>query len=127
MNTYLVGLLLEGAMEPLEAASPPEQVASNGGSAEPSPYWSDVQGDPAGAGEPASPAVVHAEQGNQRNDGEANQPKSGQVAPAHPPMNKLFVGGLSYQTTTERLREYFSAYGMVTDVLIVKDPVTQVI
>ncbi len=40
--------------------------------------------------------------------------------------SKLFVGGLSWQTTTEKLRDYFSAYGTVTDVLIMKDPVTQV-
>ncbi len=43
-----------------------------------------------------------------------------------PPPNKLFVGGLSWQTTTEKLRDYFSAYGTVTDVLIMKDPITQV-
>lgn len=38
----------------------------------------------------------------------------------------MFVGGLSWQTTPEKLREYFGAYGTVRDVLIMKDPVTQV-
>lgn len=43
-----------------------------------------------------------------------------------PAPNKMFVGGLSWQTTPEKLREYFGAYGTVRDVLIMKDPVTQV-
>lgn len=39
---------------------------------------------------------------------------------------KLFVGGLSWQTSAEKLKEYFGMFGNVTDVLIMKDPVTQV-
>lgn len=39
---------------------------------------------------------------------------------------KLFVGGLSWQTTPEKLRDYFGQFGNVTDVLVMKDPVTQV-
>ena len=39
---------------------------------------------------------------------------------------KLFVGGLSWQTTPDKLREYFGQFGSVTDVLVMKDPVTQV-
>jgi RNA recognition motif-containing protein len=39
---------------------------------------------------------------------------------------KLFVGGLSWQTTPEKLKEYFGQFGSVTDVLVMKDPVTQV-
>ncbi|CAB4065985.1 MSI [Lepeophtheirus salmonis] len=38
---------------------------------------------------------------------------------------KLFVGGLSWQTTPDKLREYFGQFGSVTDVLVMKDPVTQ--
>lgn len=38
---------------------------------------------------------------------------------------KLFVGGLSWQTTQEKLREYFGQFGSVTDVLVMKDPITQ--
>lgn len=40
---------------------------------------------------------------------------------------KLFVGGLSWQTSAEKLKEYFGTFGPVTDVLIMKDPATQVI
>ncbi|XP_048003925.1 RNA-binding protein Musashi homolog 2-like [Leguminivora glycinivorella] len=53
------------------------------------------------------------------------------VARARPPSlhspspSKLFVGGLSWQTSSEKLREYFAMFGAVTDVLIMKDPVTQ--
>lgn len=39
---------------------------------------------------------------------------------------KLFVGGLSWQTSADKLKEYFGMFGNVTDVLIMKDPVTQV-
>lgn len=39
---------------------------------------------------------------------------------------KLFVGGLSWQTSADKLKEYFGNFGNVTDVLIMKDPVTQV-
>ncbi|XP_043488708.1 RNA-binding protein Musashi homolog 2 isoform X3 [Polistes fuscatus] len=47
-------------------------------------------------------------------------PNGGDPAPG-----KLFVGGLSWQTSSEKLREYFGIFGTVTDVLIMKDPVTQ--
>lgn len=43
-----------------------------------------------------------------------------------PAPGKLFVGGLSWQTSSEKLQEYFGVFGTVTDVLIMKDPVTQV-
>lgn len=48
-------------------------------------------------------------------------PNGGDPAPG-----KLFVGGLSWQTSSEKLREYFGMFGTVTDVLIMKDPMTQV-
>ncbi|KYN39599.1 RNA-binding protein Musashi like protein Rbp6 [Trachymyrmex septentrionalis] len=47
-------------------------------------------------------------------------PNGGDPAPG-----KLFVGGLSWQTSSEKLREYFNMFGTVTDVLIMKDPMTQ--
>ncbi|CAK9800357.1 RNA-binding protein Musashi homolog Rbp6 [Anthophora quadrimaculata] len=49
-------------------------------------------------------------------------PNGGDPAPG-----KLFVGGLSWQTSSEKLREYFGMFGTVTDVLIMKDPVTQAV
>ncbi|XP_045530667.1 RNA-binding protein Musashi homolog 2-like isoform X2 [Pieris brassicae] len=61
-----------------------------------------------------------------------NSPSSGRSTPVatntgttSPSPSKLFVGGLSWQTSSEKLREYFAMFGAVTDVLIMKDPVTQ--
>ena len=58
----------------------------------------------------------------------AANPSSGRSTPNgnDPSAAKLFVGGLSWQTSTEKLRQYFSMFGTVTDVLIMKDPITQV-
>ena len=39
---------------------------------------------------------------------------------------KLFVGGLSWTTSEEKLREYFQQFGLVEDVLIMRDNITQV-
>merc|ERR550534_3376698 len=41
------------------------------------------------------------------------------------PHNKLFVGGLSWQTSADKLREYFGQYGTIIDVQVLKDPLTQ--
>lgn len=38
---------------------------------------------------------------------------------------KIFVGGLSWQTTTDTLRQYFSRYGDVVDCMVMKDPTTK--
>lgn len=60
----------------------------------------------------------------------SNSGSSGRSTPNNagdPAPGKLFVGGLSWQTSSEKLREYFGMFGNVTDVLIMKDPVTQVI
>ncbi|KAJ3369546.1 hypothetical protein GGF31_005257 [Allomyces arbusculus] len=34
---------------------------------------------------------------------------------------KLFIGGLSYDTTTESLREYFEQHGTVEDAIVITD------
>lgn len=57
----------------------------------------------------------------------SNSGSSGRSTPnnaGEPAPGKLFVGGLSWQTSSDKLREYFSMFGSVTDVLIMKDPVT---
>ena len=52
---------------------------------------------------------------------------SGRSTPSSDPApGKLFVGGLSWQTSQDKLREYFGQFGNVTDVLVMKDPITQV-
>ena len=37
---------------------------------------------------------------------------------------KLFIGGLSYQTTNESLKVYFEKWGDIMDVAVMKDPKT---
>jgi len=37
---------------------------------------------------------------------------------------KLFIGGLSWDTTVEKLREYFSRYGEITECIVMKNPET---
>lgn len=34
---------------------------------------------------------------------------------------KLFVGGISYETTDESMRQYFNKYGVITDCVVIKD------
>ncbi|XP_054712333.1 RNA-binding protein Musashi homolog Rbp6-like [Uloborus diversus] len=43
---------------------------------------------------------------------------------SHDP-GKMFIGGLSWQTAPEGLREYFSKYGDITEVMVMKDPTTR--
>ncbi|KAH9063121.1 hypothetical protein Ae201684P_009384 [Aphanomyces euteiches] len=42
-----------------------------------------------------------------------------------PKIGKIFIGGLSYETTDEKLRSYFGAYGTVTDAVVMKDPISR--
>ena len=37
----------------------------------------------------------------------------------------MFIGGLSWQTTPENVREYFSQFGDVAEVMVMKDPATR--
>jgi len=38
---------------------------------------------------------------------------------------KMFVGGLSWQTTEEGLKEYFSKFGAVAEAMVMRDPTTK--
>lgn len=38
---------------------------------------------------------------------------------------KMFVGGLSWQTTPERLREHFGKYGEIAECMVMRDPITK--
>ncbi|XP_031633287.1 RNA-binding protein Musashi homolog Rbp6 [Contarinia nasturtii] len=38
---------------------------------------------------------------------------------------KMFIGGLSWQTSPESLRDYFSKFGEITEVMVMKDPSTR--
>jgi|UniRef100_A0AC35F858 heterogeneous nuclear ribonucleoprotein A1/A3 len=40
-------------------------------------------------------------------------------------MRKLFIGGLTHETTDEQLRGYYSQFGQIVDCIIIRDPVTK--
>jgi RNA-binding protein Musashi len=40
-------------------------------------------------------------------------------------LGKMFIGGLSWQTTAEGLRDYFSKYGEVNECMVMRDPATK--
>lgn len=50
---------------------------------------------------------------------------SGAEDTALPDPGKIFVGGLSWQTTPETLRSYFLQYGPIKECMVMKDPVTK--
>ncbi|XP_074642054.1 RNA-binding protein Musashi homolog 2-like isoform X2 [Tubulanus polymorphus] len=52
-----------------------------------------------------------------------NQQSSSPGMEEHP--GKMFIGGLSWQTTPESLREYFKKFGEVKECMVMKDPITK--
>ena len=74
------------------------------------------------------PSGNNGTNGNNNENGSQNgSTGSGRSTPSSDSSpGKLFVGGLSWQTTPDKLRDYFGQFGTVTDVLVMKDPVTQV-
>lgn len=50
--------------------------------------------------------------------------QEGDDAEEEPP-TKIFVGGLSWQTTTESLTQYFSRFGDIKEAMVMKDPESQ--
>jgi len=56
------------------------------------------------------------EQSNGGEGGDVNEPEQ---------QRKLFIGGLSFDTCDEGLREYFNKFGQVLDCIVMKDPKTK--
>uniref|UniRef100_A0A914WFX3 RRM domain-containing protein n=1 Tax=Plectus sambesii TaxID=2011161 RepID=A0A914WFX3_9BILA len=61
-------------------------------------------------------------------NGEQSQPSPGGgsdgSAGSHDP-GKMFIGGLSWQTTAEGLRDYFGKFGEVNECMVMRDPATK--
>ncbi|XP_061086238.1 RNA-binding protein Musashi homolog 1 [Conger conger] len=57
-------------------------------------------------------------------DTEGSQSSLSSADSPHDPC-KMFIGGLSWQTTQEGLKEYFSKFGEVKECMVMRDPVTK--
>ena len=64
---------------------------------------------------------IHRRQSTFPHKGKLQSKIEGLVLVPIPP-GKLSVGGLSWQTCEEKLREYFQQFRQVEDVLIMEDP-----
>ncbi|KAK6062006.1 hypothetical protein COOONC_00325 [Cooperia oncophora] len=42
-----------------------------------------------------------------------------------PQMRKMFIGGLSHETSDDALRVYFTQWGPVVDAIVIRDPTTK--
>ncbi|XP_053688805.1 RNA-binding protein Musashi homolog Rbp6 isoform X3 [Sabethes cyaneus] len=60
---------------------------------------------------------------HQNQDLGAHQSSNQAEVPNDP--GKMFIGGLSWQTSPESLRDYFSKFGEITEVMVMKDPTTR--
>ncbi|KAJ0061817.1 hypothetical protein NL108_012476, partial [Boleophthalmus pectinirostris] len=38
---------------------------------------------------------------------------------------KMFIGGLSWQTSPDSLRDYFSKFGEIRECMVMRDPTTK--
>lgn len=112
MNGQLPQLVKQSELKVVNGSGGATAVAGSGGIA--------TSSQAAVNGTETAPSTTQAGQG-------PPNPSSGRSTPNgnDPSAAKLFVGGLSWQTSTEKLRQYFSMFGTVTDVLIMKDPITQ--
>nr|XP_061804392.1 RNA-binding protein Musashi homolog 1 isoform X7 [Nerophis lumbriciformis] len=57
-------------------------------------------------------------------DTEGSQSSLSNTDSPHDPC-KMFIGGLSWQTTQEGLKEYFCKYGEVKECMVMRDPITK--
>uniref|UniRef100_W5MQ16 Musashi RNA binding protein 1a n=1 Tax=Lepisosteus oculatus TaxID=7918 RepID=W5MQ16_LEPOC len=57
-------------------------------------------------------------------DTEGSQSSLSSADSPHDPC-KMFIGGLSWQTTQEGLKEYFSKFGDLKECMVMRDPVTK--
>ncbi|XP_044052460.1 RNA-binding protein Musashi homolog 1b isoform X3 [Siniperca chuatsi] len=68
-------------------------------------------------------ALTHAQRGHGM-ETEGSQSSLSTTDSPHDPC-KMFIGGLSWQTTQEGLKEYFCKYGEVKECMVMRDPVTK--
>ncbi|XP_041919193.1 RNA-binding protein Musashi homolog 2b isoform X6 [Alosa sapidissima] len=58
-------------------------------------------------------------------EGEGSQATSGSPNDSQHDPGKMFIGGLSWQTSPDSLRDYFSKFGEIRECMVMRDPTTK--
>ncbi|KAK3521693.1 hypothetical protein QTP70_015572 [Hemibagrus guttatus] len=58
-------------------------------------------------------------------DGDGSQATSGSPSDTQHDPGKMFIGGLSWQTSPDSLRDYFSKFGEIRECMVMRDPTTK--
>ncbi|XP_077447949.1 RNA-binding protein Musashi homolog 2b isoform X7 [Stigmatopora argus] len=58
-------------------------------------------------------------------EGDGSQATSGSLNDSQHDPGKMFIGGLSWQTSPESLRDYFSKFGEIRECMVMRDPTTK--
>ncbi|XP_035391210.1 RNA-binding protein Musashi homolog 2a isoform X4 [Electrophorus electricus] len=58
-------------------------------------------------------------------DGDGSQATSGSSNDTQHDPGKMFIGGLSWQTSPDSLRDYFSKFGEIRECMVMRDPTTK--
>uniref|UniRef100_A0AAR2J0S2 RNA-binding protein Musashi homolog 2 n=1 Tax=Pygocentrus nattereri TaxID=42514 RepID=A0AAR2J0S2_PYGNA len=58
-------------------------------------------------------------------DGDGSQATSGSPNDTQHDPGKMFIGGLSWQTSPDSLRDYFSKFGEIRECMVMRDPTTK--
>ncbi len=69
-------------------------------------------------------AITVGEANNAAGETNLNEDKQGDASSQNPQEGKVFVGGISWQTTEETLQYYFQRFGEVGDVVLMRDKIT---
>ncbi|GLD69969.1 RNA-binding protein Musashi homolog 1-like protein, partial [Lates japonicus] len=78
----------------------------------------------AGVGYGKTSAGIYQRESRMDTEGSQSSLSSGTDNSPHDPC-KMFIGGLSWQTTQEGLKEYFCKFGEVKECMVMRDPVTK--
>ncbi|CDQ85325.1 unnamed protein product [Oncorhynchus mykiss] len=58
-------------------------------------------------------------------EGDGSQATSGSPNDSQHDPGKMFIGGLSWQTSPDSLRDYFSKFGEIRECMVMRDPTTK--
>ncbi|KAM9781308.1 RNA-binding protein Musashi homolog 2 isoform X2 [Syngnathus typhle] len=58
-------------------------------------------------------------------EGDGSQGTSGSLSDSQHDPGKMFIGGLSWQTSPDSLRDYFSKFGEIRECMVMRDPTTK--